>query len=237
MSTSSAGTNRIWPNWWKFAGIDGLIWAVLFIVGSFALQGETPSRTDSVESIRAYFLDDGDMYLAGDYVLAIGFVIFFLPYVIGLRWYLGSREGSPPIWSWMSFTGGVFATAIGAMAGVFWGALALTMERNPELDDSVIILLMDLDAYAYNLLQFGIALFIGSAGFIMLRTGALWRWPGLLGMIGAILFIIGAAWPIDGDDEGAIAIVGFIGFPLSLLFVLITSIGMILDKEPTAELH
>ena len=30
MIASTANTNRIWPNWWRLGGIDGIIWAILF---------------------------------------------------------------------------------------------------------------------------------------------------------------------------------------------------------------
>jgi hypothetical protein len=232
MSAANPNTNRIWPNWWRFGGVDGIIWAVLFVVGIIIIQGEPPSRDDSIDSIRQYFVDDGDMYLVGDYLTGIGFVIFFLPYLIALRWYLGVAEGSPPIWSWMTFTGGLVAVILGGIASVFWGAMALGLRDNPDLDDATIRLLMDIDAFAFNGISLGLALFVGSAGFIVLRTGIFWRWLGAAGLLAALLLLIGAAWPIDGDDEGALAAVGIPGLILTLLFVIVTSVAMIMRKEP-----
>jgi len=230
MNSPTATPNRIWPNWWRLGGIDGIIWAILFFVGN-AIRGEPPARDDSVDSIREYFTNDSDVYLAGDYIFGIAFVIFFLPFVIALSYYLARAEGSPPIWSTMTLVGGILAVAIASAAGFAWGALALTLERNPDLDDATIMLLMDIDAYGFSLLNFGLALFVGSAGFVVFRTGLLWRWPGLLGLLGAVLLLIGAAWPIDGDQEGAIAIITLPGLLCSLLFVLISSVGMIMRKE------
>jgi hypothetical protein len=91
---------------------------------------------------------------------------------------------------------------------------------------------MDISAFTFSVFILGFGLFVGSAGFVIVRTGVLWRLLGALGLLVAALLIIGAAWPIEGDDEGVLATFGFIGLPLLLLFILISSIGMILRKEP-----
>lgn len=219
--------------WWRIGGVLGIVHVVLFLIGGFALQGESPSRGDSIEDIRQYFRDDGDLYLAGDYILGIAFVFAFLPFAVILRWMLGSAEGWPPIFSWLTVIGATTAAALGAAAGVFWGALAISAD-NPEIDDSVVRAMMEMDAYVFTTLQLPVALFIGSASVVMLRTGIFWRWLGALGLLAALLLVIGASWPIDGDEEGALAIPGFIGFPIWGIWTLITSVAMIMRREPPA---
>ena len=82
--------------------------------------------------------------------------------------------------------------------------------------------------------SYGMALFVGSASLVILRTGVIWRWLAGLGLLAALLLVIGAAWPIDGDEEGAIAILGFIGAPATMLFIIISSINMIIRSEEPA---
>ena len=226
--------DALWQQWWRLGGIFGIGWVLLFFIGGFALQGDSPSRTDSIESIRQYFTDDGDIYLAGDYLLGIAFIFFFLPFVVTLRWVLGSGEGWPPIWSWLSVVGGVIATIWGGIAGVFWGALAVGAAKNPEVEDTSVRTLMELDIYAFSGLGLPVALFIGAASIVILRTGVMWRWLAALGLISAVLMIIGAAWPIDGDEEGAIAIPGFIGFIGAALWILISSINLLMRTQEPA---
>ncbi len=232
MAVATQSGNRIWPNWWRFAGVDGIIWAILFVIGAIIIQGDSPTRGDDIEEIRKYWVEDGDTYLIGDYILGIAFVIFFLPYAIGLVALLRRAEGDPPIWSHMAYTGALLGVAFAGVAGLAWATLALGLKDNPDLSDSTVVLLMDLDAQGFVISSFALALFIGSAGFVVARTGVLWRWLGGLALIAAILLLIGSAWPIDGDDEGAIAMFGFIGYPLLLLFVLISSVRMLMMKEP-----
>lgn len=60
--------------WWRLGGILGIGFIILFFVGGFALQGESPSYDDPITEVREYFTEDGDQYLIGDYILGLGFV-------------------------------------------------------------------------------------------------------------------------------------------------------------------
>jgi hypothetical protein len=226
--------DALWQQWWRVGGGFGIGFVILFLIGGIVLTGDTPTRDDSIEDIRRFFADDGEMYLAGDFLTGIAFVFFFLPYLVTLRWVLGSGEGWPPIWSWLTVIGGVSMLIIGGTSAVSFGALAIS-EGNPEIiDDAGVRLLMELSTYAFTGFILTMALFVGAASLVVLRTGVLWRWLAALGFLAAVLMIIGAAWPIDGDEEGALAIPGFIGPPLTLLWILISSIALIMMKEEPA---
>jgi hypothetical protein len=222
--------------WWRLGGAAGLIYVVLFIFGGFVLQGDSPSRDDSIAEIRAYFADDGQTYLVGDYLTAIAFIFFFLPFLVTLRSLLGSSEPSPPILSRLGLIGGIFATLIGGVAGIFWGGLAIGIADNPGVDDGVIFALMELDTFAFaTALQLSFALFILAFSLAIWETGALWRWLGAIGVLSAVLTIVGAAWPIDGDEEGLIATIGFFpGNLLAVFWLIAVCINMIRLTEPPA---
>jgi DMSO/TMAO reductase YedYZ heme-binding membrane subunit len=129
--------------------------------------------------------------------------------------------------------GGVSTVVLGGAGAAAFGTLAISAD-NPEIDDSSVRLLMEMNSYAFTLFAFGMALFVGSASLVILRTGVIWRWLAGLGLLAALLLVIGAAWPIDGDEEGAIAILGFIGAPATMLFIIISSINMIIRSEEPA---
>jgi hypothetical protein len=211
--------------------VDGLIFVVLFFIGGPILQGDFPMRGDDAETIRQYWVESGHDYLIGDYIVAIAFVFLFLPYAIGLRWVLGSAEGSPAIWSWMCFSGAILALASGIAASGIAGGLAVGLEDNPDLDDATLVFLTDVGSYANNFFAFGLALFVGSAGFVIVRSGVLWRLLGAVGLIAAVLLVIGNAWALDGDPEGTVGSVGIIGFPLTFLFVIVSSIALLMKSE------
>ena len=226
--------NGLSRQWWRVGGIFGIGFVILFLIGGIFLTGDTPQRDDSIEDIRKFFADDGEMYLVGDYMTGIAFVFFFLPYLVTLRWVLGSGEGWPPIWSWLTVIGGVSMLLIGGTSAVFFGALAIS-EGNPDvIDDASVRLLMEMSTYAFTGFSLTMGLFVASASLVVLRTGVLWRWLAALGFLAAVFLVVGSAWPIDGDEEGALAILGFIGAPLTLLWILISSIAMLMMKEEPA---
>lgn len=226
----SSGEPRRDVDWVRLGGILGIAWIVSFLLGAFILQADTPSRDDSIADIRQYFVDDGGRYLLGDYLLGIAFTLFFLPFVVILRRVLAARGGWPDLLARVSLYAGVIAVVWGGIAGFFWGALALGAD-NPEVDDSSVRTLMELDAYAFSGLLLPIGLFMGAAGLSIWLSGALWRWLGLIGIIGFLGSYIGAAWPIDGDEEGALAAVGIVGFLGIMIFVLITSINLLMKRD------
>ena len=95
-------TNGLFAQWWRIGGICGIVLVVLFVVGAIVLQGDTPTYDQSAAEIREFWADDGQRYLIGDYLIGIGFVIFFLAFLSALRGLLGGlRRGSarrPPRW-------------------------------------------------------------------------------------------------------------------------------------------
>lgn len=230
---SQSASSGLGSQWWRVGGVLGIGWVIVFIV-EVILQGGVPARDDSVEEIRRYFTDDGDLYLVGRYLVGIGLVLFFAPFVVCLRWLLDSAEGRPPILSWLTALGGVMVVIWGMLAGLFWGTLALGAAESADVNDSSIRLLMELDLYAFTFLSFALALFVGAASLLIARTGILWRWLGGIGLLAAVLLIIGVAWPIEGDEEGPVAAIGFLGNIGAILWVLLTSIAMIMRTEPPA---
>ena len=226
-----------WNQWWRVGGLLGIGWIVLFIIGGFILQGETPSRDDDIAEIREYFTDDAEMYLAGDYLIGLGFTLFFLPFLVILRRVLGVAAGWPNIFARVALLAGVIALIWGGIAGFFWGTLAVGAAEHEEIDDSAVRLLMEIDVYAFAGLQLPVGVFMLATGLsIWLGRTLSWRWIGIVAIIGGILALIGAAWPIDGDEEGALAIPGFIGFLLILISVLLISINLLLTKIEPVEI-
>ena len=218
--------------WWRAGGLLGLAWAVLFVVGVFLIQGGTPSRDDSIAEIRRYFTEDRDAYLLGDYLVGVAFTLFFLPFLIVLRRVLATGRGWADLLARVALFAGVVAVVWGSTAAFFWGALAVGAAGNPEVDDSAVRVLMELDVYAFSGLLMPIGLFMGAAGLSIWLSRVLWRGLGIVGIVGFVGSYIGAAWPIDGDAEGPLAAVGIVGFAGILIFVILVSINLLVSKRP-----
>ena len=217
--------------WWRLGGILG-IGAVAFIfIGIGVTGGGSVDFESSIGEIRTYFTDDATQYLVGDYLIGLGFVLLFLPFVVTLRGLLGLVEGGANIWSRLAFTGGLLMVAVGFASSIAWGTLALGAAAHPEVSDSTLRTLMYADAYGFTMLALVSALLLFPASVVILTSRVLWRWLALLGIAAGILVVIGVAWVIDGDQESALGYTLFIGMLGVALWVLLVSINMLLKRE------
>jgi hypothetical protein len=221
--------------WWRLGGLLGIGYVIIFLIAIVAIQGETPMLHDSIDEIRQYFGEDGQQYLIGDYLAGLGFILFFLPFVAILRAFLGYAEGPPAVLSRIALVGGLTAIVLGGAGAFSWGALALGAADDPEVDDAAIRTLMYMSSYSFALLPLAGALFLLPASAVIWRTAVVWRWLALLGLLVAVVGIVGSAWPIDGDDEGPLAVLGFVALIGLNLWVLLTSIAMVMKRELPAE--
>jgi hypothetical protein len=219
--------------WWKVAGTAGLLTIVIFIV-SFITFGSPPGLDDPAGDVREYFEDSGSLIHFTNWLVAMGIALFFVVFASGLRNLLGPADSSDRgMWSRASFAGAVGVLAIGGAGQVFWGVAALSVD---DLSDEVLVALHHMDALIYSTVTpFAFALFLAPASLVIVRSGVLWKWLGWLGLAVALLSVIGALWPLDGDSEGFFGILSFIGFILFFVWILIASIGMIRMESPPAE--
>lgn len=229
---AQTGSSGITGQWWRLAGVAGIVWLVLFIVGAFVIQGDSPDSTQTIAEIKSYWASDAGKYLVSDFIISVSFVFFFVPFFVGLRWFLGTTEDGPPVLSWIMMVGGVAILTLGGAAGGFEGSLAVAAKNNVQIDDSTTMALVLASSYAFAVGQLAIALFLASAGMLVVRSGIIWRWSGCIALIGAALLLVGAAWPIDGDENGAFGAAGLFGFLCLLIWTLITCIALIMRKEP-----
>jgi hypothetical protein len=230
------GATAYKDQWWRVGGALGLAWTVLFIIGAILIQGGTPSRDDSTAEIRQYFTDDADAYLLGDYLVGVAFILFFLPFLVILSRLLREGGGWADLLARVALFAGIAAVIWGGVAGFAWGTLAIGAAGNPEVDDSVVRTLMEMDTYAFTGLALPVGLFMGATGLSIWLSGVLWRWLGIIGIVFSVAAFIGALWPVDGDEEGALAAIGGIALIGISLFILLISIGLLMAKRrPAAE--
>jgi MFS family permease len=220
--------NGILNQWWRIGGLLGIGFVVLFLIGGIAFQGETPTYDDPIDEIRAYWEDDGNTYLLGDYLIGLAFLFGWVPLIVSLRALLGRAEGEPHLWSRVAFVGGVITLVFGAVAGLSTGALAFGAEN---IDDASMQTLMYISLYGFNNLAFAAGLFMLAASLVIWQTGALWRWTGVLGAIAGLLAVISPLGILDDNSDDIFDLLGFFGFIGLALWVLAISVCMLLKQE------
>lgn len=215
---------------WRVGGVLGIAFLVMFAIGAI-ISGAVPEYDDDIADIRAFFEEDGDRFLLGDWFIAVALVVIFLPFAATVRTVLGKADSSG-IWARTAFIGAIAFVALGGGTRLAWGTLALTGTEG--LDDSTVRALMYADAYAFAAVPFGSGLFIAATSVVILQTAVFWRWLGIVGLVIALLGILGGLWVVDGDRESVLGVLGILSFPLTGLWILAISVLMLLRKSPYA---
>ena len=220
--------------WWRAGGAAGILFLVLFIVG-ISIQGEAPSFDGPIGEIRDWFADNGEQYLVGNYLIFLGFVLFYLPFLSSLRGVLASAEGGPAVWSRVAFAGGLIFMILGLVNSSFWATLAYGFGVVENGDEGTIKTLMYLDRVGFNGAVLTLIPLMLGASLVTLQTGVLWRWLPLLALVAIVFVVIFGASTLSSDSNGALGGIGLIGLFATALWILLTSINMILKREaPTS---
>lgn len=214
-------------DWRQIGGLAGILGVVLFAIGVLLL-GDIPTTNDSVAETRSWYEDNGQRFLVGDYLMGLAIVIFFLPFFVVLREVLGEAEGGAQLWSRLAFLSGVFFVIYAAAGAVASGVLAMNIEAIEN--DGTVRALQLADFYAYGGISLTFVPLAVAASLIALRTGFVWTWAGWLGLLIAVLGVIGAAARIDGDPDGVLAIIEIISVIGFGVFVLVLSAAMLRSR-------
>jgi hypothetical protein len=211
-------------------GILGIGFIILFLIAGFGLQADSPTYDDTIQEIRAYWEDDGQTYLVGDYLIGLAVMLFFLPFLVALRTVLGRAEGGAEMWSRVGFFGGVLMIAISAAATASWTGLAFAADK---LSDDAVLTLMYLDVGAWHAFPYAVGVLTLFSSIVMAQTGVPWRWLGWLGIVIGIVAFISPLGILDDDPEDIFDVIGFIPFIGIAVWVVATSIGLVMMKaEP-----
>lgn len=220
--------------WYRLAASTGIIFVVLIAVG-FLVVGEPPlDAAASNDAIKAYYVGNRATLLAQSYLQGLA-AIAFLWFVGALRSALRGAEVGSGRLSATAFGGGVALVAVAMVGNLFHTALAYRLA-----DESIPVAraFFDLQALTYTLTYFPGVVLVGAASVLMLRTGALVRWWGGVGLLVAVLLLVGGAGVTTSSGPlAAGGDVGFAAFGAFLAWVLVTSIMMVASppRETEAE--
>jgi hypothetical protein len=203
----------------RIGGIAGIVFAVGMIVLGFLVWFDQPLYTDSIGEIREHFADKETTINVANWLAALFFVGGLLLFASALRAVLGRDEGGDGVWSRASFAGAVASVGV-AGSGVFLSTF--TVGGMEALSDGVVQAFVRADMLIYStILPWGLALFLVGASVVMVRGRSFPTWLGWLGLAASAVMAVGALWPIDGDPEGALAIVGMVGMLAGFVWILL----------------
>ncbi len=211
------------PTSQKIGGITGIVFAVLLALDLFA--GSWPEFTDPIADIRTFFVDNATTLLVVGWAEALLMTFVFLFFAACLRDTLAWSETVPTEFPRLTFAGGIVAASIAITATIPTMAVVVS---GAVVDDGILRFVMYMDAVAYGLVfAVGFALMAFAASVVIIRTGALARWLGWLGLTSAAALVIGGLWIVSGEVTGPFAIVEYTGLMLWLVWALAVGIDMV----------
>jgi hypothetical protein len=191
-----------------------------------------PAPNEPIENLRKFFADDNALIHTANLIMMLTLVFVFLPFAAGLRSVLAERDVDAGMWSRTAFGIAVGIVAVTGAGSAVLSSTMLAFEPG-SFDDAVLRLIAYADAYMFSvIITVGLALFLVATAIVILRTGALWKWLGWLGLVIALIGLIGTSWPLDGDPEGVLASMGFSTFPLFAVWSLLVGISLL--RTPAA---
>jgi len=207
-------------NWERWGALGGILFVVLVAITAI-LPGYPPKTGDSARKIASFINDNGDeiRWAATSGGLA----------VIALFWWLGSvwrlmrrgEDGSPRL-TVTAFAGAVFAAGTATIGAVSLAVIPVIGTHTFAAAQVRYFYILSTDIAVATM--FGAAIFVIAFSVLMIRRHILPPIMGWLGLIVAVLGILGS--PVVSSTRDTFFYVAFAGFVAFLVWVVVVSIIM-----------
>src|SRR5690349_8129629 len=222
-------TLRSLEQWQRVGGVAGIASVVLSLV-PLVLGADEPPFTDSGNDIMAWYVHNGDRWLAGIFVLGIAYAFFFLPFLSALTGVLANAEGQPAMWSRVAAWAGLLFAAV-AVAGLGGEGIVsfLAKDAGPDVARAG----MAFAFFLYSLAGLFAAVFVLSACLVIFQKGLFWSWLGRYGLVVAAVNLIGAAAIFDTPDGPLGVLRTRVAPPALALWIVAAAVAMLrITKAP-----
>ncbi|HEX6314055.1 MAG TPA: DUF4386 family protein [Gemmatimonadaceae bacterium] len=204
---------------WRMSGVAGLLFVITSFVAA-AINVQPPQYDRDAATIAAWFAENGQQYRVGHFVAGLAFLVFYVPFFAGLCERLRAAEGTPAIWSRVTWGGAILSPAAGTTSGAFIVGAALLDKVPPDAARFAVA------GHFYAFVVSGALSGIATAGaaVVILRTGVLPRWLGWAAASIAVGAILGSAAILENDPAGLFAAVN--GLAWLAYFVWIAAVAV-----------
>jgi hypothetical protein len=200
----------------NLAPLTGALFVVLVLVAFFALGGSTPGGKDSAHKVVSFYKDNNTKEIIAAVVLALSAVplLYFSALLRDRgRAALPGRSALPGL----AYGGGVVAAAGFLTAATLHFALA---DYADNIQPAAAQAINAIDNDFFLPFAIGVVTLVFATSLVAIRSGLLPKW---LGWVGVVLFVI------------SFTPVGFLGFGLSGIWIVVVSILLYLrGQAPTA---
>lgn len=212
---------------WRISGIAGLLFVITSFVAS-AINIEPPPYNQDAAAIAAWFAENSRPYRVGHFVAGLAFLLFYVPFFAGLCERLRAAEGTPAIWSRVTWAGAILSPAAGTASGAFIVGAAL-LENPVTPDVARFAITSSFYAFVVSGALTGIAM--TGAALVILRTGVFPRFFGWAGALIAAAAILGSAAIVENDPAGVFATVNGLAWLAYFLWIAALAVSLVLARD------
>ena len=235
--TSGQSAGALPTSWQRPLALSGVVFAVLFVLGWFLSGGNAPDYAAADQDWTTWADDNKWKSRIGAFLMLVaGFV--FLHFAGTIRGVLGSAETT--VRGSAQLARVAYAGAITGITGITMAIvmIAAAATEGADADPVVSRAVTSAAAGPYFVAAMGFAVMLAAAGLLTLRSGVFARWIGIVGLLGAVAFVITFFALIQGTSEDSVFGYGFLPGILALaIWSIATSIARYraVDLERRAE--
>jgi hypothetical protein len=211
----------------RVTGVAGIAFCAWYAIAATVYAGllPMPAFSDSDSYQLGYFADNTTALVLHAWLSGVFWVLALLTFAAGLRRELASAGPRAGMWADLAFAGALLATAVGGV-GVAIQTAATSVSGNAA-DGIVPTFGRLLAVIDETLLYWGLAAFVGGASIAVLQAGSRRRWIAWFGLVDLALLVIGAAWPLTGDDRDLVGVIGLLGLFGAGVWVLLVAVSLL----------
>ena len=216
---------------WRISGIAGLLFVITSFIAS-AINVQPPQYNQDAAAIAAWFAENSQQYRVGHFIAGVAFLLFYVPFFAGLCERLRAAEGTPAIWSRVTWAGAILSPAAGTTSGAFIVGAAL-LQNTVSPDVARFAIASNLYAFVVSGALTGIAM--TGAALVILRTGVFPRWLGWAGALIAAAAILGSAAIVENDPAGVFATVNSLAWLAYFLWIAALAVSLVRARDVQSE--
>lgn len=204
----------------RLAAFGGIGFVILAVVGAF-LPTQPPAFDAGVSKIRQYFVDHQTALDVSNLLTAAAVVLVFA-FIGGLRIRIAREEGEGGYLASVFF-GAALVTIAMALVGIFLTA-AMTQRIAGLADDNLVRAGFEITyLVVFGGAAFTTAVLLVAGSSAILRTSMFAPWVGWLGMVGAVVNLVGGG-AIMVQATSGLAVLALIGFLLLAIWIAALSV-------------
>jgi hypothetical protein len=210
--------------WDRLAAATGIVFVALQLA-TIPLMGDSPDFDAPIREIRDYLIDDGGGLLWATTLNALS-AFFFVWFLGSLRAVLRVAEGGQGRLSAVAFGGGLVTITLALVGSIPITALAWE-NTAAVVDRGVLRVAWNLNILGFIPIGATGAVFVLAVTTLIFRTRLFPTWVGFVGAVSGLVQLIGVFALAADDYDTPLGLFGFLGFILTMLFILILSIFMV----------